>query len=492
MKKALRPLLVLALVTPALAFAACGSSSTGGATPQGDAGPGDSGPGEVGVEAGPDAVTPDAIGGDADADSADAPEVADAPASAVTLISSTPADGALHVSLVDPIRLVFSGPLLPASVSTTSVRILAPNATAPMTATVTYDDATHTVTLVPKVALAVASDYRVVASGLQAADGVVADAKISFTTLYDSVIDVKRVDMADSSKVTGLTLYTRDAQGRTTMVVGYYPGPDGVCGTSDDVPYWWQTTSYPAGGMEIRNYTGAGADHEWLTADDWLTKLTRYYASAPFGRTRYADFSNPGVDGTWGTDDDSLTGANEILWAPDGLEASATLVDGRGADGTLFTADDRLRSYFVDQHVGDKARRIEYGGPGLDGIWHTADDLVASVFDTAYDADGRLVAEANWAKGSDNVFLTADDKITALRVSTYDAVGLLARVTTYWGAGADKTWGTADDVVMNYSAYEHDANGAVRTRSSYDSGPDGVWFTADDVVFEIERHDTTK
>jgi hypothetical protein len=476
MKMALRPLLVLALVTPALALAACSSESSGNVTPQADTGPGDSGPGEAGPP-------------DAPADAADAAE-ASAP---VTLIQLTPADGAAHVSLVDPIKLKFSGSLKASSVTATSVQLLAPGATTPMTATVAYDDASHTITLTPKIVLYPAYVYRVVASGLQAADGAaIADAKGSFTTVYNALIDATTYDATTPTKITALSLYTEDAEGRTERSSNMAAGADGKFGTSDDVPSNWRLASYPATGDRSTFYTGAGADGVWYTADDVVGSRNEYFASAPFGHVRSATYGAAGTDGTWGTADDVLTTASDILAAADGLEASWTVFSSFGADATPWTADDVVSYYFADTRTGNTVRRVYYTAAGADGAWKTADDVIGGISENVYDADGRYLALRSFSKGPDGVWLTADDVQTSLWTRTYDASGLETRFTIYSGAGTDGAWGTADDVVSSYYASTHAANGATRERASYQKGADGVWFTADDVKIYAERYDATR
>jgi hypothetical protein len=426
---------------PVILFLAMLGAGCGGridASPN-DASAGDGGPGDAFLD------TSGETSGDTsgDVDAADAFEP-------VTLVESTPADGAKHVSLLEPIKLRFSGALKPSSVTTTTVQLLAPGATIPMPADVAYDDASHTITLTPKRALYPAYSYRVVASGLRASDGAaIADAKRSFATLYDSLLDQTTYRATAPTTITSLWLYVLDAEGRTQRSSQMAAGVDGVFGTADDVPSGWREFVYGSAGRTSRYYSGAGLDGVWYTADDVMAFRDDDFASAPFGHQRSAEYDGAGADGIWGTGDDRLHYLLDIQLAADGREAVATIETALGPDGVAFTDDDVLAYYFVDSVAGNVSRRVGFDDPGVDGLWRTADDRVFSVDEYVFDADGRKVGQRYLDKGPDGVWLTSDDVLVAYTVTSFDAKGLAVRTTTYSGAGMDGVWGTADDVVSD-------------------------------------------
>jgi hypothetical protein len=121
------------------------------------------------------------------------------------------------VSLLANVVLMFSGSLDGATATGQTVRLLAPNATIPMQATVTYDDASHTAT---------------------------------------------------GTKVVGRHVATLTADGRLAKNTLMTAGPDAILGTADDVPSGYVTYDVGPPGTQTRFYSTAGADGVWFTADD--------------------------------------------------------------------------------------------------------------------------------------------------------------------------------------------------------------------------------
>lgn len=457
----------------------CGSSSDQGA-PSSDAGAAIDAAGQDGAAPAQDAAPSD--GG-----AVDSASEAGGP---VTLLDTTPADGTLHVAVLSSMKLHFSGSLDAASVSATSVLLLAPNATAGFPATVAYDDATHTITITPKAALATNNTYRIATSSLKAKDGSpVANAALSFTTLYDTAIDEVGYD-ATGTTITAYFTYTHDANGRFGRRVTMAKGADGVFKTADDVPASYNAASFGNGSLRSINYTGAGPDATWFTSDDAIGSYTDIDTSV-FGRTRTVNHATAGADGIWLNADDPVSTFYEIHFNAQGKEDTWTNFSGVGADGVPFTADDAISIRYVDTWTATSVQRVTYSGPGADGVWGTNDDVISQVTKSDLDAIGHVTALRFIDKGADGVWLTADDVTTSVWEYAFDAQGLQVKFRTHSSAGSDGIWLTADDTITSLRTYAYDANGAQSSWTGYAAGPDGVYRTADDIPGYVARFDTT-
>jgi hypothetical protein len=411
------------------------------------------------------------------------------PSEPVRLLSITPADGELHVSVLARVTLLFSGSLDPSSVTDASVRLVPPNATVAMPAVVTYDDSTHTITLAPKTALVNATSgfyalqngdvYRVAASGLRAADATpIPDIASSFTTIFGAMIEEHSIDGPTTSD---WWAGTADAIGR--------PARNTFLGISNDphhiVAYTSYVYRYPtdAGTYRAITYGRSGPDGVWYTADD----LIQMYEDRDWshGRRRVIYYSGPGPDMIWQTPDDAINtflGYYEVTATPEGLEAVSTHYASLGPDGAAFTSDDVVRERSVSTWTASSGRRVTYSSAGPDATWGTSDDVIGSVFDSVRDSLGRVTAVVRRTAGPDGVWLTSDDGTSGAWGTTFDAKGLDAKDVYVVSPGPDGAWLTDDDVPLWYSISVNVASGAEAKRSFYGAGPDGVWFTSDDVV----------
>jgi hypothetical protein len=463
-------------------FFACTGGGDGTAASTGDGG-------EVadGAENTADASVVVDGGGEKDAATADATPVGPA----ITLLDSTPATDALHVSVLTPVKLHFSAALKAASVTEASVMLLLPNASVGAPADVTYDDATHTVTLTPKVPLAVNNVYRVRTKSLVGADGAaVTDVAFSFTTLFDSFLDNITYD-ATGTTVTALTTYDLGTDGRIARRTTWKDGGDNVMPSPDDIPINYYAYTYGTATYRNVYYNGIGADGMWFSPDDVISIVSDYDYTVP-GRARYTYTNAPGADGKWFTPDDVIGQFTEIDYNADGREISAINYAGPGVDNKPFTPDDVVQTRFTDEWTGNVGKRIFYGNIGADGVWFTPDDVVSGVSIYTLDATGRLVSLVAMDTGPDNKFLTPDDTPQSVWSMVYDGTtGLITQFRVYTGMGADGMWQTPDDVLDHYFGYTYDAAGAVMTRKIYTIGADAIWFSPDDLVTYAEHmHDT--
>lgn len=187
-----------------------------------------------------------------------------------------------------------------------------------------------------------------------------------------------------------------------TRVVYYgAAGPDGAWRTEDDTVKFWSSAERitcvdPACAPQSRHYVASGADGQWFTEDDLVGTLTRYIWG---GRDdSEIAFTDPGADGEWGTADDQASAARRTVTGLfGGDEVTMLQQDGLGADNTLGTQDDPVRSYSVRQRAivtagavtYTKEEAFEYTGPGVDGIWLTLDDELTD-YDVVYKVEGGL------------------------------------------------------------------------------------------------------
>src|SRR5207253_5913689 len=80
-------------------------------------------------------------------------------ATAPAVSSTTPADGATAVPAATNVKAVFSAPMNAATITTSSFTLTASGATSGVAATVAYDAASNTVTLMPSAPLASGTAY---------------------------------------------------------------------------------------------------------------------------------------------------------------------------------------------------------------------------------------------------------------------------------------------------------------------------------------------
>jgi hypothetical protein len=107
-----------------------------------------------------------------------------APSGPLEVTSVSPSGNATGVSRATDVRATFTGRLDPASVTSSTVT-LAPSAGTPVAATVSYDDVSRTVRLVPAAGLAANTQYTArITTGARALDGtpLAAEVSWSFTT----------------------------------------------------------------------------------------------------------------------------------------------------------------------------------------------------------------------------------------------------------------------------------------------------------------------
>lgn len=428
---------------------------------------------------------------------------ADATPERVRIIKVTPADAEKHVAPLAKIVLLLNGRVDPSSVSTTSVRLFAPNASQPVPASVTWDPNALTITLVPQSPLGERScgpmtapyldnEYRVVTSSLRAFDGVpIDDVATKFTTLRHAVV-------ADTSFKGGSLVpsypaavrNTLDSEGRIQRSIQYDAGPNGIAGDSDDVVSRHDDFSYGADGMRVVSYTAPGADGTWLTADD---AVGYYWALPPAPTDRWRQvFYGAGADGKWLTPDDVVTSAEEWTLAPDG----SRLLDARGytpgADGVPFTSDDVTTFRRTATWNATTGQLVEYSSAGPDGVWMTADDVVNHVWSYTLDGRGRLATVLLMSKGPDGVWLTPDDAPTFATQCTSRSDGVDTGQDQFDAPGPDGRWLTSDDHRRLYIVYASEPSGATSGFTAFDAvGADGQWRTPDDHVGERITFDTS-
>src|SRR5262249_2585953 len=135
-------------------------------------------------------------------DAAEVPDLA-MPNNGVAIVSTSPADGDKHVSVLVAPTITLSGPFDPASVTTLDVQLLAPHATVPVQAQVSGDANTLRITLQPAAPLDYAGLHRLRISSLKAADGSpIPDLTVQFTTAYNQETDDESYDNATGTTLT--------------------------------------------------------------------------------------------------------------------------------------------------------------------------------------------------------------------------------------------------------------------------------------------------
>jgi hypothetical protein len=398
-----------------------------------------------------------------------------------TITSVTPGDAATAVNVQSTIRIVFDGAIDAASVTRANVRLFSWGV--PVATQVTYDDATHAITVDP-MGMHYARTYTLSISGLTSHGQAVAAKQAAFDTTinpatsgiyaltYQSMINGALGYVTDWQ-----TIYSYDDRGRLTQIVDYSrPGPDGLWSSADDVVDSYQTQTFNDDGqMSTWAVEGLpGQDGTWFTSDDEVTVSSKQTFTA--GGALLSEETFPMSSG-------NQKSYRLHHYAADGTESTATESSAAGADGIWGTADDTFdaawtTSYDEFGHIV----RLAYVSPGADGQWLTADDVVISYEKRSYRPDGRIDRIDEFSAGPDGIGLTSDDVLESSLTYDYDAAGNQTRVTS-WNQG----------FVQGYTSTTYDAhNQRVSSVHYAGAGFDQAWFTADDQVDMRTSYDTSR
>ncbi len=384
----------------------------------------------------------------------DAGSTADAPAAGPVAVDSiSPADGATKVGVLAPITIHLTGAADPASVTPASVKLATVDVGQQYGATliaydVSYDDATHTITVAPRGPLARATAYQVDVGGVTAAGAPIAAAKARFATVVNPITSWQ------SSSETGT--YEHDAAGLITVRVDSSLADHSI----ED---WSQTTRGP-GVVDIIVYGGAGTDGTWRTADDTVTTHLHY------------DVEPAGIDQSISYPGGGAKAGSYTTVARD-AQGRRTIARYRsaGTDGVVGNADDTTSSHGDFTYSGDwDALYVSYDGAGSDHANNYSD------FD--YDDRGVLLSIDAYGAGADGLPHTADDVHYAHEAYEHDARGLSTRDVVHTFPG---------DATPSYTSWHYDAGGNLTEVQQATTGSDGIVGTADDVITYVERHDPT-
>ena len=138
-----------------------------------------------------------------------------------TVTSTTPASGATNVATSTAVTIAFSEALNPATVTTSTIRLL--DGTTPVAASVTYNAANNTVTLTPTAALANSKTYTISilggASGIKDAAGnaLASTFTSAFTTVVTPPLDTTPPSVSGINPANGAT----NVATSTTVIVAF-------------------------------------------------------------------------------------------------------------------------------------------------------------------------------------------------------------------------------------------------------------------------------
>lgn len=390
--------------------------------------------------------------------------------------TADPIAGTINVPPLQSVRFTFEQDVDPASLAGATVTFVDAFAR-PVAAELTA--AGPTVTVDPRLALALDQTFTVEVSGLALADGTAAGS-VSTSFEMHPTLQVAVVETPGGLQVTAF-----DDEGRRIRVVRYPDeGPDGEFETSDDVQGSRDDITYDAEGRESTRvqYTSPGLDGAWQTGDD---VATRQWTWSYEGGVAIETETSVGDDGVLGTADDEFERAQRIE-TRDGVTITLSS-RGAGTDDVLFTNDDALFGCrrIARDTFGNEVE-ASFCELGADGLPFTDDDVLDGLQLAEVDALGRIVEVAQLADaGPDTVWRTADDTIDFILSYELDDDGLRTRGVFYSAPGADQVWRTSDDEIAFYDAYERTADGVNERIVTYDApGLDGVWFVGDDEIAE--------
>ena len=384
----------------------------------------------------------------------------------VSVQSMQPSDGTTKVDIRPVLRIVLSDSVDASSVTTRHVQLLSRGY--PQRITLSYDDASHTISIAPGT-LGHDMAYTLAVSGLVDTHGnVIAAQQATFSTWINYELGAAYPDGSSSWPI------TLDANGRPTTgpapdspfasdyaSYDYLPG-----GLLSDVTSWKlgsDLTTYSIDHIAHSAYDGNGA---------LLSLTTTFYNQAPYVIPHSSD--------TRETYTYDAHGAQVLYtWAV------------ASTDGLFDTADDQVnyhtRSYDAQGNV-----TLAIAGSQIDSDGRSIPvSAITSYSRFVPAASGSPERVMNYnAAGPDGQFLTADDVLNSYSELTRDGRGNTTRLVRY-----DVPFGSPAGTALAVSEYEvstFDSHDNLAQRTIYvDPGPDGTWFTADDVVLAVVTYDTT-
>ena len=379
----------------------------------------------------------------------------------VSIQSMQPADGSKTVDIRPTMRIVLSGSVDVGSVTPDHVRLMSKGY--PQRITLSYDDASHTLSVTPGT-LSHDTTYTLSVSGLVATGGAtIASQQASFSTWVNHQLDSLG---PDGTVVSSFTLH---ASGHPTRG----PDPDGGSGYASytylangllsDTTDWTlnsDLTTYSLGYTLHDTYDANGAlvseSQIYGRADQQFFNALDTYAYDAFGEQVLDTHAVAGSDKTLGTGDDQ-PGYSATLYDDQGNEAMRTSGSQIASDGRTIPVG-AMTSYSVHTSATSSTpeRWTNYMSAGPDGKFLTADDIIDSYSEITRDAHGNIVRvvffETPFASPAGTALA-----LSSCTVSSYDDHDNLVKRVTYT-----------------------------------DPGPDGVWFTADDTIFGTTTYDTTR
>jgi hypothetical protein len=234
------------------------------------------------------------------------------PPSPPTVTAKTPSDGATGVAVTAAATATFSKTMDQTTINTTTATISA--ASGAVTANVTYDSGTRTVTIAPVASLANGVAYTVRLSGIAALDGTtLATVSWSFTTVTAALPPPTIVSRTPAPGATGV------ATG-TSVAIGFSRGMASSTLTTSTV-----TLTGPAGKVAATVTTDSSGKTTTLSPSSPLASNTTYTASVD-ASVQSADGVALGATSTWSF---TTTNAPEVR--------STTPADGANGASTTVT-----------------------------------------------------------------------------------------------------------------------------------------------------------
>lgn len=430
------------------------------------------------------------------------------------LVSSTPEDGAINVSVIAPLVFAFNEELNTSTVSTQTVLLRrGPEGIFP--GAPTFDATTNEISF-GGVPLVYATDYTVTLDGIRDLSGnAMAPVTISFRTVENPMV---RVDQLNAGTQGPYSIITLDEYGNAVAVDQFGDaGPDGLFDTADDVETLAGRNELTAPHQVDRMATSndPGTDTEWGTDDDNYIGVTTYLYDGDGLLDEQYDYVGPGPDGIWSTADDEVVIFRERTYTPEGYVLTEDIYVA-GPDGLAWTADDQLNiapMYEYDAR-GLRIGSLTSADVGVDGELHTADDP-GFVEYVDYDELNNIVGILRYDDfGPDGVFFTADDVLgeivtitiepgmqvaevadgdgvpNAIAYYTLDENNQVVQILQTFDPGPDGDFYTDDDVFGINIGYEYDEDGNRVAQTFYVAGTDGILGTEDDEPFQVTTYDT--
>ena len=381
--------------------------------------------------------------------------VIDDPSAPPAITSRTPASGQTGLEPTTPVKVSFSRPMNPASLTASTFRLTRPDGSV-VPATVTYDDTTFMATLVPSSSLALNTTYTArLAASVAAANGVALGAETTwnFTTrppdLTPPVVSIT-APANGATVVSQANLAANASDDRAVAGVQFKLDGQDLGSEDTTAPYTfsWDARAVSAGNHELRavarDTSGNATTSSAVTVNVDPTGLVAAFGFEETSGTSVVDKSGKGNAGTVNGATRSTSGKFGSALSFDGVNDWVTVADA----STLDVTNAMTLEAWVNPSASSSWRTVmmkEQTGGLAYGLYSTTDTsrpsghiYTTSEFDTRGTAAVALNAWTHLAVTYDGATLRM--YVNGTQASTRNVTGSIINSTGALRIGGNNIW----------------------------------------------------